>query len=112
MDDYNEQLIGTIDFVMNFDKDIVPDRDVEELLHEISTSLNEKYKELAIHFDIAKYENSKWFELNGLVQMAHDRRNASLHPMHILKGYLTQGELHKYSVLAQQISAEASNERS
>ena len=104
--DYNEQIMGTIDFVISYDKDIIPDKDVDQLIEEISTTLNDKYRDIGINFRVSGVEDLYWFELNGLVQLAHNRRNSSLHPLHIIQAYLTDGELHRFSVLSRKISEE------
>lgn len=111
-DDYNEQITGTINFIFGYNKDIVPNKEINQLINEIITILNEEYSNLGLYFEKGEVENQKWFELNGLVQLAHDRRNQQLSPVRILTTYLTNGELYRLSVLGRQISEETSNERS
>lgn len=100
--------MGTIDFVISYDKDIVPDKDVDRLIEEISTTLNDEFRDIGINFRVSGVEDLNWFELNGLVQLAHNRRNSKIHPLHIIQSYLTDGELHRFSVLSQRISEESS----
>lgn len=106
IEDYNEQIMGAIDFIISYDKDIVPDKDVTHLIKDIVETLNDKYKHMNIHFRVSDIENQTWFELNGLVQLAHNRRNQQLPPLHIVNSYLTNSELSRFMVLSHQLSDE------
>lgn len=113
--DYNESVMGSIDFQIDFDKDKTYRKTIVQLITDVIDSLNVKHREfngenVAIHFHLDNIEDQVWFELNGLIQEAHNRRNKEMPPLQVIHNYLDKDELERFSTLSKLISKGVTSE--
>lgn len=113
--EYNEQIVGTIDFIISYDKEMIPTHDIANLVDDITQSLNEQYAVLRgnnfdIQFNFEGCEDQRWQELNGLIKVAWNRLNSKVKPFDVIRNNLTPNELSRFNILTQRITKEASNE--
>lgn len=112
---YDEQIIGTIDFIISYDKKMIPDRDIADLINDITKSLNFKFDVMKhnsfdIHFDMVGLEDQRWQELNSLIRVANNRQSSKVKPLDVIRNNLTLDEMSRFDTLTRQISKEATKE--
>ncbi|MHA2109599.1 MAG: hypothetical protein ACW99R_17970 [Candidatus Hodarchaeales archaeon] len=112
---YDEQVMGTIDFQISYDKDKIPTKSIVQLIQRIINDLNTENEPMCndhfdIHFRLDNIENQVWYKLNGLIHTAYERRNKKLTPAQVIDNYLTKDELKQFTDLTLQISKEAFRE--
>lgn len=115
VNDYNEIVMGTIDFQISYDKNNKPRLTIVQLINDVIDTLNTRYKVLNsenfdIYFHLDNIEDQVWFELNGLIHEAYNRRNKQVTPLSVIHSYLTDDELNRFTTLSKCISKEASPE--
>lgn len=113
--DYNQAVMGTIDFQISYDNKQTSRKTIVRLINDAINTLNTKYKELNsngfdIHFHLDNIEDEIWFELNGLIHLSFERYNKEKTPLFIIHNYLTSKELDRFSILTSIISKETSKE--
>ena len=107
-DNYNEQFMGTIDYIISYDENTIPTKDVLLLMKEVGKSLNKQYKvfnseRFNIHFSMEGIEDHRRHELNGLIKLAFDRQNDKVKLLDVLRSQLNPDEWSRFYLLSRQI---------
>lgn len=109
--DYNTAVMGTIDFMIGYDGNIIPPSEIIELLDVSIAELNASHEamkgdNLEIYFHLDNIEDETWHELNSLVRLAYKRRNDEMPPVRVIHHYLTTEELDRFSLLTDRLTKE------
>ena len=105
---YNAQIMGTVNFVVSFDKDMNPENTIVTLVSNIIDDLNTENEPMCndnfdIHFSVGLLEDEVWYELNGLIQEAYQKRNKDMPQHKVITKYLSKKQLKRFNTLSQVI---------
>lgn len=111
--EYNKAVMGSIEFMIGYDGNLIPRREIVNLIDESITTLNESNKVIMgdnfeIYFHLDNIEDETWHELNSLVRLAYNRRNREMSPVRVVHHYLTSKELDRFSRLTDKLAGETS----
>ncbi len=103
--DYNEQVMGTINFVISYDKNKNPRHTIVQLIENIIKNLNVENEPMCndnfdVHFSVGLLENDIWYELNGLIQEAYNKRNQDIPQYKVINRYLNREQLKRFNTLS------------
>jgi hypothetical protein len=109
--DYNEAVMGSIDFQFSFKNSNVSRHTIVQLIDDVIKALNDKYKgfddeNIDAHFHLENIEDEVWYELNGLIHEAYKRWNKEKPPLQVIHDYLSATQLDRFSVLTDKIAKE------
>ncbi len=102
---YNAQIMGTVNFVVSFDKDKSPESTIVKLINNIIDDLNTENEPMCndnfdIHFSVGLLEDEVWYELNGLIQEAYQKRNEDMPQHKAITKYLSEEQLERFKTLS------------